>query len=448
MTLRERLAALKIGLGLDGVRGQIAGLVLASVIASQLIIAAAFLINRPDAPPLPQHEPQQLTVIAQLLARTAPAQRPPLIGEIASAFPWIELTAAAPAPAPEARPLQRLPAEAHELRHHLGPDYRITLGEDHRLSITLPDGDAIRARVPADHPHPPLWGSPWLLSLLIGAVSVALLGLWAARALAAPLSSFAAAAESFSLQTTGTPLPERGPAEIRSLARALNRMRERITTMIDERTKMLAAISHDLRTPITRLRLGLSMLLEEAAAARPEIASMSLRCDRDGQDDRRLPECRARRGRGGRGRTHRHLSFRGSGGRRCDPRGGQPVRLVACPETPVTAVVRPDALRRALENLIGNAVRYGTNAEVTVAVRSRSLRIIVEDDGPGIPADRREEAMRPFTRLDPARNQDRGQGVGLGLAIAADIARGHGGSLKLLESARLSGLAAELHLPL
>ena len=111
-------------------------------------------------------------------------------------------------------------------------------------------------------------------------------------------------------------------------------------------------------------------------------------------------------------------------------------------------MLRPDALRRALENLIGNAVRYGTRAEVSVTVSPRSLRLLVEDDGPGIPAERREEAMRPFTRLDPARNQDRGQGVGLGLAIAADISRGHGGSLSLLEGKRLGGLAAELILPL
>lgn len=108
------------------------------------------------------------------------------------------------------------------------------------------------------------------------------------------------------------------------------------------------------------------------------------------------------------------------------------------------AMLRAGAVRRALENLIGNATRYGTRAEVSVAILERALRISVEDDGPGIPKHRREEAMRPFTRLDDARNQDRGTGTGLGLAIAADIARSHGGTLRLGDSARLGGLKAEI----
>ena len=92
-------------------------------------------------------------------------------------------------------------------------------------------------------------------------------------------------------------------------------------------------------------------------------------------------------------------------------------------------------------------MRYGSRAEVSLAVTPKSVRITVEDDGPGIPADQREEALKPFTRLDPARNQDRGQGVGLGLAIAADILRSHGGSLRLGDGARLGGLSVGLVLP-
>jgi two-component system osmolarity sensor histidine kinase EnvZ len=108
------------------------------------------------------------------------------------------------------------------------------------------------------------------------------------------------------------------------------------------------------------------------------------------------------------------------------------------------ALLRPDAITRAVDNLIANAVRYGTRALVSVDVTEKSVRICVEDDGPGIPADQRDEAMRPFTRLDAARNPNRGGGVGLGLSIAADIARSHGGTLGLADSARLGGLRAEL----
>ena len=107
-------------------------------------------------------------------------------------------------------------------------------------------------------------------------------------------------------------------------------------------------------------------------------------------------------------------------------------------------MLRPLAMRRALDNLIGNAIHYGSKAEVSVAITERALRIRVEDDGPGIPADKREEAMRPFTRLDTARNQNRGTGVGLGLAIAADVARIHGGTLRLSDSPTLGGLRADI----
>ncbi len=108
------------------------------------------------------------------------------------------------------------------------------------------------------------------------------------------------------------------------------------------------------------------------------------------------------------------------------------------------AKLRPMAVGRALENLIGNALRYGTHCEVRVALTDRAIRISVEDDGPGIPEDLRGEALKPFARLDKARNQNRGSGVGLGLAIAQDIARRHGGSLTLGQSTALGGLKVDL----
>jgi two-component system, OmpR family, osmolarity sensor histidine kinase EnvZ len=114
------------------------------------------------------------------------------------------------------------------------------------------------------------------------------------------------------------------------------------------------------------------------------------------------------------------------------------------PESSGTLWLRPDAIGRALANLIGNAVRYGKSAQVSVIFGERSVRIAVEDDGPGIPKEQREEALRPFTRLDQARNPNLGGGVGLGLSIAADIARSHGGTLRLGKSEALGGLKAEL----
>ena len=141
----------------------------------------------------------------------------------------------------------------------------------HKVGIALPDGAMISAKILPDQRQRPFWGGPWMMTLLFAVISVTLLGLWAARALTAPLSSFAKAAENFSLNGAAAPLPERGPEEIRSVAKALNRMRERITALIDDRTRMLAAISHDLRTPITRMRLR-SEFIEDDGASQPHAA--------------------------------------------------------------------------------------------------------------------------------------------------------------------------------
>lgn len=124
-------------------------------------------------------------------------------------------------------------------------------------------------------------------------------------------------------------------------------------------------------------------------------------------------------------------------------RAGHDVTFIGAEGTGMIRL-RPVAMRRAIDNLVSNAVRYGSRAEVSVTLTDRSLRIRVEDDGPGIPAEQRLEAQKPFTRLDAARNQDRGAGVGLGLAIATDIARAHGGVLRLGESTRLGGLCADI----
>ena len=126
-------------------------------------------------------------------------------------------------------------------------------------------------------------------------------------------------------------------------------------------------------------------------------------------------------------------------------RAGRDVTLLAAEgDGSGTVMMRKVAMRRAVDNLISNAVRYGARAEVSVMLSEKTLRIRVEDDGPGIPEDRRSEATRPFTRLDPARNQDKGGSVGLGLAIATDIARAHGGVLRLGKSTRMGGLRADI----
>jgi two-component system osmolarity sensor histidine kinase EnvZ len=198
---------------------------------------------------------------------------------------------------------------------------------------------------------------------------------------------------------------------------------------------MLAGISHDLRTPLTRLRLGLSLLDDpEAPDLVRDVDDMSHMVDAflafargDAEDDAAtlplppLLEAVA-------------ADFR---------RAGHAVELALPAQDPGPVALRPMAIRRALENLLTNAFRHGTRARLSLLASDRTLRLAVEDDGPGIPPARRDEAVRPFTRLDDARTQGH-PGVGLGLAIVADIARAHGGQLRLTDSPDLGGLRAEL----
>ncbi|MEP2639828.1 ATP-binding protein [Roseobacter sp.] len=251
-----------------------------------------------------------------------------------------------------------------------------------------------------------------------------------------PIKRLASAAEGFGRGRI-EPYTPGGALEVRSAGNAFLDMRNRIERQIEQRTLMLSGVSHDLRTPLTRMRLSLSMLEdEERVALEQDVDDMQ-------------------------GMLDAFLNFvKGAG--EGDPEPVEPRALVASivedacragrdvtlmpPDGEGTGMVKLNvlAIRRAVDNLISNGVRYGAMAEVSVFLTDKTLRIRVEDDGPGIPQDRRAEATRPFTRLDAARNQDRGGGVGLGLAIATDIARAHGGVLRLSSSDRLGGLRADI----
>jgi two-component system osmolarity sensor histidine kinase EnvZ len=285
-----------------------------------------------------------------------------------------------------------------------------------------------RKRVSASNPHQLL---VWMIltSVLMTVISYVFL-----RNQLRPIKRMAEAAEAFGKGRSVAYRP-RGALEVRAAGAAFLDMRSRIERQIEQRTLMLSGVSHDLRTPLTRLKLSLSLLPEdeEVRAAKGDVADMERLVDE-------------------------FLSFaRGDAMEapvEVDPialvtrvvenaqRAGQKVDLAT--EGQGLATLRPDAIGRAVENLIGNAVRYGTRAAVSVSITERSVRICVEDDGPGIPPNKRDEALRPFTRLDAARNPNMGGGVGLGLSISADVARSHGGTLSLLESTRLGGLKAEM----
>ena len=292
------------------------------------------------------------------------------------------------------------------------------------FSVTLD-----RRRVSATNPH------QLLVLMIFTSVLMTLIAYQFLRNQLRPIKRLARAAEAFGKGRHIIYRPT-GAQEVRAAGAAFLDMRARIERQIEQRTLMLSGVSHDLRTPLTRLRLGLSMLPEDEdiRALLGDVADMERLVDGflsfargDALEEPETADVQA---------LVRRVVENAQ-------RMGLEVSLGAL-EGAAEVRLRPAAVTRALENLVGNAVRYGKRAEVSLAVTDRAVRITVEDAGPGIPKERRDEAVTPFTRLDDARDPNRGGGVGLGLSIAADIARSHGGILRLGESAALGGLKAEI----
>jgi two-component system osmolarity sensor histidine kinase EnvZ len=224
-----------------------------------------------------------------------------------------------------------------------------------------------------------------------------------------------------------------GAIEVRDAARALIDMKQRLTAFADQRTAMLAGVSHDLRTPLTRLKLALAMMeeSEDIRAAKADLDDMAMMLDEY------LAFARGEEG------DEAELFDLGQMTRDVAAGFGLPVPVTGPASILVTG--RPLALKRAVTNLVSNAVKYAASARVTLVDGPHWAEVVVDDDGPGIAPERREEAFRPFARLDDARSQNE-PGTGLGLTLARDTARAHGGDIRLTSSP-LGGLRAVLRVP-
>jgi signal transduction histidine kinase len=429
-------------LNLKGISGQIAALVVASIIASHLILTATFLIHRPDQldPPIDRGN-SQLAAVVQLLGAAPAIGRPQLFADITRAFPQLDVGSLPPGYVPAADEPDDL--SLRTLRRRLAGNYRIFSlphAEDTRkVGIALPDGAVISAKLPPDERRRPFWIGPWIVTLLFAAISVTLLGLWAARALTAPLSSFARAAESFSLNGGPAPLPERGPEEIRSVAKALNRMRERITTLIDDRTRMLAAISHDLRTPITRMRLRSEFIEDNVLRSRmlddlDQMRSMLESVLSFLRDDHKLEAMTL-------------VDIASTLQLVADQFADMGHKVAYYGPEHAMATLRPDDLHRSITNLVENAIRFGAEATIHLKMSPDTVTIDIEDDGPGISDVRKDIMLEPFVRGDDARNMDEAAGFGLGLSIARAIVLAHDGELSLNDR-QPHGLIVRVELPI
>jgi two-component system osmolarity sensor histidine kinase EnvZ len=322
------------------------------------------------------------------------------------------------------------------IQSRLSHPFRIDLLDDGGAEINIQLSDGVMS---VDVPRNRLSSSTtyifvmWMLgsSLVLLAVATVFL-----RNQVKSLRRLAEAADSFG---KGRPVPSfkvEGAVEIRRAAIAFMTMRDRLQRQVRQRTQMLAGVSHDLRTPLTRMKLALEILGSDPAVAelKSDVAEMEHM-------------------------VHGYLDFvRGEGTEAsvetdislliedlaADLRRDGTLLMVTAPPEYVMPV-RPNALRRCLGNLIGNARRHGSRVWLTGIVVVDGIDILVDDDGPGIPPANRARVFRPFVRLDASRNPLTG-GVGLGLTIARDVARSHGGDIRL-ETSPQGGLRARVHLP-
>ena len=292
-----------------------------------------------------------------------------------------------------------------------------------------------RSRVSATNPH------QLLVWMLLTAIILTVISALFLRNQVRPIRRLAEASEAFGKGRVVQFHPS-GATEVRRAGTSFLAMRARLERQIEQRTQMLSSVSHDLRTPLTRLKLSLEMMEEgeETQHMQQDVEDMEQMLDiflsfarGDSLEDTKpvnpqdmiikvVADCQ---------------------------RSGHVVRFDFDNQTPKSSemALRSGTVSRAVTNLLSNALRYGEQVALRAILSEKHLKIIVEDNGPGISKSERENALKPFVRLDPSRNQDSSGGVGLGLAIVADVARSHGGTVQLSKSENLGGLKVTVTIP-
>ncbi|MTH98380.1 ATP-binding protein [Roseibium sp. RKSG952] len=306
---------------------------------------------------------------------------------------------------------------------------------DLTMSIPLEDGRWLNVATSYRPPEQPLL--PLMVQLGITALAIIVIVGFAARRIARPLRELAGAADRLG---RGEDIPEltvAGPREVRAVTLAFNDMQARLTRFVRDRTRMLAAISHDLRTPITSLRLRAEFIeddenREKIIETLDEMAAMT---------EATLAFARDEAAREDAEETNLADLLESLAGDQTDL--GHTVTFPAT--DPLVITCRPISIKRALRNLIENAIRYGGDAEVSLAPETGNAVIRITDNGPGIPEDRLQDVFEPFVRLEESRSEETG-GIGLGLAITRSIIHAHGGTITLKNRPE-GGLEAEVRLP-
>ncbi len=314
------------------------------------------------------------------------------------------------------------------------------IGRSLRVSFQLGDGSWLNFTAPTEV-EAPFWSLRFVLSLTVMALTVIALSAWVVRRLTAPLAVFARAAERLGRDVNAPPLSETGPREVRQATRAFNEMQRRLRKFIDDRTRMIAAISHDLRTPITRMRLRAEFVEDPEQQAKmlndlQEMETMISSVLAFARDEAAVEP-----------RKTVDLVALLEGVCADAAEAGRPVHFEAKGEGEgaITLSCRPMTLRRAFANLIDNAIKYGGEARVALVATNGEVTVRIDDQGSGIPENERERVFAPFYRMERSRSRETG-GAGLGLAVARTIVRAHGGDV-VLGTTPDGGLRAEVTLP-
>lgn len=328
---------------------------------------------------------------------------------------------------------------AHELGVSLGPTpfwFDTNVGNSQVEIRIAPDENTGVIRILVDRKRTfATTGHIFIVWVILFSLLLIIIALSFLRNQVKSVLKLAAAAEAWGRGEDIGALKPSGATEVRQAARAISQMRERIIAFVDQRTAMLAGVSHDLRTPLTRLKLQLALLppSEDKDAAKRDIEEMEA-----------MLNAYLAFAKGEEGEQYESVQLEDlvretalSVAERAE---------VSVTSTPDSALrVRPLAVKRALSNLFNNAADHARQIKVSLLRTGAYFTVFIEDDGPGIPEDLHEEAFKPFSRLDPSRNQNK-SGVGLGLSLARDVARSHGGDIRLSRS-DLGGLKVAFRLP-
>ena len=321
----------------------------------------------------------------------------------------------------------------------VSPDLANPKPGDDLLALSLGDGTSMVFPINQAMFDVPFKVAVIGLSIAMLIVSILAIALWAVGTLTAPLRRVVAVADRFAVDLDATPMKAQGSAEIRTLVHAFNAMRDRIRDLIDSRSRMLAAVSHDLRTPLTRIRLRVETMTdgEDRTRILRDLKSM------DVMIGQALSYLRDQTSAMARDRVNLAILIETICTDFSD--ADQPASFTSPRNVVITC--EPDLLTRALSNLIENAVKFGGSAQVSLETRSPAeVAILVDDEGPGIVDAEKLLALEPFSRGDKARGESPSSGFGLGLAIARQIVERHGGSLTLIDRAP-KGLRVQVLLP-